>query len=175
MSTSIPASLCCTCFDIAQQIFSSLSTFRANPIIVHIGQYSQPTVTPAHFPVHLPLSSPRVILCAFVTIEPPYSIPDPRELTAHLCHNWLRLGAQNRTMHQGSHRPEPTQVERHVPLTHNTTCLKETGSAQQTMLRTIFLSYFSLHVNDHKGHDLALVLEYVCNSPSTQKNVWFGE
>jgi hypothetical protein len=44
-STSIPASLRCTCFDIARQISSSLSTFRANPITIQVGHYGQPTVT----------------------------------------------------------------------------------------------------------------------------------
>jgi hypothetical protein len=45
-STSILASLHCTCFVIARQILNSLSTFRANPTTVHVGQYGQPTVTP---------------------------------------------------------------------------------------------------------------------------------
>jgi hypothetical protein len=44
-STSIPASLRCTCFDIAWQISRSLSTFRANPTTVQVGHYGQPTVT----------------------------------------------------------------------------------------------------------------------------------
>jgi hypothetical protein len=44
-STLIPASLRCTCFVIARQIFLSLSTFRANPITVHVRHYGQPTVT----------------------------------------------------------------------------------------------------------------------------------
>jgi hypothetical protein len=72
------------------------------------------------FPVHLPLSLPRVFLCAVVIIEPPYSIPDPQELTARLLHNWLRLQAQNRPALQTSHRPELAQVKRCVPLTRNT-------------------------------------------------------
>jgi hypothetical protein len=71
------------------------------------------------FPVHLPLSSPRVALCAVVIIEPPYSIPDPWELTACLRHNWLWIRAQNQSSRQDSHHLEPTQVERYVPLTHN--------------------------------------------------------
>jgi hypothetical protein len=72
-----------------------------------------------HFPVHLPSSSPRVFLCAVIIIEPPYSIPDPQELTARLLHNWLRLQAQNRPTLRTSHRPELAQVERRVPSTRN--------------------------------------------------------
>jgi hypothetical protein len=44
-STLILASLRCTCFVIARQTFNSLSTFRANPTIVHVGHYGQPTIT----------------------------------------------------------------------------------------------------------------------------------
>jgi hypothetical protein len=44
-STLISALLRCTCFVIARQISSSLSTFRANPVTVHVGHYGQPTVT----------------------------------------------------------------------------------------------------------------------------------
>jgi hypothetical protein len=44
-STSILASLRCTCFVIARQISYSLSTFRANPTTVQVGHYGQPTVT----------------------------------------------------------------------------------------------------------------------------------
>jgi hypothetical protein len=47
-STSIPASLRCTCFDIARQI-SQLSCRHSGqtPPIVHVGHYGQPTVTAA--------------------------------------------------------------------------------------------------------------------------------
>jgi hypothetical protein len=51
-STSILASLRCTCFVIARQISYSLSTFRANPTTVHVGHYSQPTITGSSWQQH---------------------------------------------------------------------------------------------------------------------------
>jgi hypothetical protein len=45
LSTTILALLHCTCFVIARQNFLSLSTFRANTTTVHVGHYSQPTIT----------------------------------------------------------------------------------------------------------------------------------
>jgi hypothetical protein len=45
-STSILASLRCTCFDIARQILcNSLVDIQGKPPIVHVGHYGQPTVT----------------------------------------------------------------------------------------------------------------------------------
>jgi hypothetical protein len=45
-STSILASLRCTCFDIARQILSILSRHSGQtPPIVHVGHYGRPTVT----------------------------------------------------------------------------------------------------------------------------------
>jgi hypothetical protein len=44
-STSIPASLRCTCFDIARQTFQLIVDIQGKPIIVHVGHYGQPTVT----------------------------------------------------------------------------------------------------------------------------------
>jgi hypothetical protein len=44
-STSIPASLRCTCFDIARQILSTPCRHSGQTPIVHVGHYGQPTVT----------------------------------------------------------------------------------------------------------------------------------
>jgi hypothetical protein len=44
-STSILASLRCTCFDIAQQTFNLVVDIQGKPIIVHVGHYGQPTIT----------------------------------------------------------------------------------------------------------------------------------
>jgi hypothetical protein len=50
------------------------------------------------------------------TMEPPYIVPHPAELTHQLCTNWLCIRAQNR---QCSHSLESAQVKQHVPSTHN--------------------------------------------------------
>jgi hypothetical protein len=70
------------------------------------------------FPVHLSPSSPRVFPCA-VTTEPPYTIPEPRLLTEHLHHQWLRIRAQNRNLRRVSHSPELAHIELNVPSTRN--------------------------------------------------------
>jgi hypothetical protein len=53
-------------------------------------------------------------------MEPPYSIPEPRLLTERLCHQWLRIRAQNRQLCQVSHSLELAHVEPNVPSTRNT-------------------------------------------------------
>jgi hypothetical protein len=44
-STSIPASLHCTCFVIARQTFCFVVDIQGKPIIVHVGHYGQLTIT----------------------------------------------------------------------------------------------------------------------------------
>jgi hypothetical protein len=53
-------------------------------------------------------------------MEPPYTVPEPRQLTERLCQQWLRVRAQNRHLRRVSHRPDPAHVEQNVPLTRNT-------------------------------------------------------
>jgi hypothetical protein len=55
-------------------------------------------------------------------MEPPYSVPEPRQLTERLRQQWLRVQAQNRHLRRVSHRPDPAHVNPNVPSTHNTGC-----------------------------------------------------
>jgi hypothetical protein len=52
-------------------------------------------------------------------MEPPYTVPEPRQLTERLCQQWLRVRAQNRHLRRVSHRPDPAHVEQNVPSTCN--------------------------------------------------------
>jgi transposase InsO family protein len=52
-------------------------------------------------------------------MEPPYIVPEPRQLTEQLRQQWLRVRAQNRHLCRVSHRLDPAHVKLNVPSTHN--------------------------------------------------------
>jgi hypothetical protein len=52
-------------------------------------------------------------------MAPPYLAPEPRLLTEHLRHQWLRIQAQNRNLRRVSHSQDLAHVEPNMLSTHN--------------------------------------------------------
>jgi hypothetical protein len=74
-------------------------------------------------------------------MEPPYTVPHPKELTHRLHTNWLHLKAQNR---RSSHSLEPAQVKQHMQSTHNNRYFtKMPSDTQKVML--VFKAALAVH------------------------------